>query len=1231
MASVTHFSARLTWHADGWNGHICKEPAKNIYCTGQHSYPGEMFNKRAEVLKEQENFAGCSCAAIKAKHIPPCCFSINAFGKEATEAYTTSPDWYENFEVRKWEMPPSTVSLWPYEEMYYDEDKNEDGTFNYQRRMDNVRNFIKTIEKDKSLIFYYSNYSNPFSEDESQRYVVVGIGRLKSLPDEFMRYEKATVNEQERYAGAYVWQLPVTSHYPDQGFRIPYHLYKDRPDVLEKIALFPENERSFKYGMRQMTDDDSLELVERALEIVNVLEHEIKDTSEDWAYRRTWLQSLIGELWVNRGCYPGLPKILNYLGVSELNSWFKQRVIEGKEEEAYQNIKNALLKNKPISGVEIMRDAWEELQDRMNGWEEDELRLLLDILPRFDLEKEQIENVMQSERSQNNLYCMAKDIAENPYILCESYIGNTLDDKITFSRIDHGMLPSPDLGIERLTSAGSAIRFRALGVNELRKVTAHTFTAAEIILSKVNKYLSYLKEWRQYEFKKRNFDSYNDTLKQVITKRTDPDGNIYLYLKDVFDDERFIEEKVREMNNRRITSFKSPVTEKNWHDFLYDPGSEIAKLNPAEYESAVAGQVEVCKKIFSQGLSVICGGAGTGKTTIVRSIIKAIEKAHGVGTSFLLLAPTGKAADRLRERTKKAAQTIHSFLAQKGWLNDNYTFRKDGGRQEEDVKIFIIDECSMLDQALIATLFKAINWNTVQRIIFVGDPNQLPAIGIGKVFADIINWLDESHKGILQVNLRQMENRLTGKGTGILDLANIFIHESGIQSGTDIQEIAEQKAKSIDILKRIQEQDFSDSLKDLNVVFWDNETELKQLMFDTLVSDLEAEHGFKYDEERYYDLLNKAFEDSENANKKRADLFQVISPYRGELFGTEVLNTFLQSKFNMQRVEWKQFLDGVCLFDKVIQIRNRPKSDPIFAYKEGINQRINIFNGELGFTKPHPFDNKKFKDEDTGRWYNYRWMAEKFRPIRFNVSFEGRSELVSFGKDLGKFEHKNKRWYNLPEEKPLGNLELAYAISVHKSQGSEFTNVFLVLPKNKKTLLSKELIYTAITRAKTKLTVFAEQDIGAFLQLTRPEASSLLKINSSLFEFKPLPKEWMVMNEWYQEGKIHETLSSYMVRSKSEVIIANMLFERKVPFKYEYPLFSEEDGSFYLPDFTITLNGEDYYLEHVGRLDDAKYKTHWEKKEKWYKKHFPGKLLTTYESGKLSTDINSIIDKLQQG
>jgi len=1216
MKSTNHLSVRVAWHADGWNGHVCKEPEKNIYCTGQRSYPGDLYEKNLERLLEAKEYAGCNCRAIREKYVPPCSMSMNAFGKETVLTKNKTPEWFENQEIFQWEIPPATVSTWPYEEMYRDEVKNPNGTFNYDARIAHASNYFEQFELNRSLIIYYANYSNPFSEEDNNRYVIVGFGRLKALGD-IMQYEQATAEERRKYGGAFVWFKNVTSNYPEEGFRIPYHLYQGQPDILEKIAIFPDNERCFKFATRNLTDDDALEIIERALEVVNTLEHELGDKSEDWAQRRSWLQALVGELWRNRGRYPGLERVLNHLKLPEFNPWFKAQTAAGQEEEAYQFIKKSLLDDKKPKDIEITAMNWDEAQDLLDTIEPDKLELLFDILPRFDLAKEQIDQVLSDERASNGINVSIKELVENPYILSERYVGNNPDDKITFSKIDHGMLPSPDLGLEAITRKGSTQRFRALCVDQLKRVQSHTFSSAEWMLQRINKYLGYRSEWLQFEFKMPNFERQTEVLDGALVRRKDAQENLFLYLKEVYEDERLIESHIREMAKRQITKFVSPVTERNWKDFLFVGDSKLARLAPVQYEQAVQGQIEVCQKIFPLGLSVISGGAGTGKTTVIKSIIQAIEKAHGAGTSFLLLAPTGKATDRLRERTEKPAKTIHSFLAERGWLNDNFSFKRSGGKTEESVRIFIIDECSMLDQAMVATLFRAINWNTVQRIILVGDPNQLPAIGLGKVFSDVMDWLEPAHKGILLENLRQKENEVEDRGTGILQLANLFIQEK--DQSADGNLMAERKAATVDLVKRVQELDFEVDLQDIDVVFWQDEKELTDLMFSTLVKGLEQDYGLQYDEAKYYELLNKAFEHPDDPKRKKADKFQVISPYRSELFGTDALNIFLQSKFNKRHVENQQFIDGIALFDKVIQIRNRPKSNMIFAYSptEKANIQIQIFNGELGFSRPHPFDKSKSK------WAN-------FRPQKMMVDFEGRDVSVAFGNGLGTYTDAKGKTRYIRDEKPLDNLELAYAISVHKSQGSEFDRVFLVLPKQKKALLSRELIYTAITRAKSKLTIFAENDIGAFLQLMRPEACNLSKINSSLFDFKPLPQEWLAMRDWYEEGKIHETLSEYMVRSKSEVIIANMLTERKIPFKYELRL-NAPDGTFYLPDFTITAQGEDYYLEHLGRLDLPEYRLRWEKKEKWYNKYFPGRLLTTKEGKSLSNDVDALIGIILSG
>ena len=182
------------------------------------------------------------------------------------------------------------------------------------------------------------------------------------------------------------------------------------------------------------------------------------------------------------------------------------------------------------------------------------------------------------------------------------------------------------------------------------------------------------------------------------------------------------------------------------------------------------------------------------------------------------------------------------------------------------------------------------------------------------------------------------------------------------------------------------------------------------------------------------------------------------------------------------------------------------------------------------------------------------------------------------------------------------------------------------MPKSKTALLSPELFYTAVARATRHCTLMVEQDVSVLINIRRREKSHLLQINSSLFEFRPVPEPLLNLSIWYEEGKIHEALVGCMVRSKSEVIIANLLTSAGIPFRYEIPLFAP-DGTFYLPDFTIDWRGRKFFWEHVGMLDKPKYKKDWETKKRWYAKHFSRALIVTEESAKLSKLAQTIIEK----
>lgn len=1188
---TTHISARIAWHDSGWNGCVCRDPAANTYCVGRHSFPGEMIAERRN-LDVEIPLAGRPCNEIDMT--PPCMYSINAFGAATIQAYAPPPSWFrDSTEVKRWQMPPATISTWPYEEMYRDEVLNTGAgpKHNAKLRGEYARQFFGKLTPDHSLIFYYANYSNPFNDTEENRYVIVGVSRVKAIGPE-LTWVNQSKRMEESY-GAHVWQRGITSHYPDQGLRLPYHLYRDQPEILERILFAPDNPRHFKFATRHISDDGALGLVERLLEIVGTL-IEIGDKSENWSLRREWLASLLAELWQSRGLYPGLLRVWDYLHFHEAIPYTKQRAAQGCERE----VKDALFQfleghGDPPAGLSIGRSRVEEVRRSWNLQELAPQVLLKDIFPLFDMQTAQMRKVLETPQ-QVGITAKIDELTDNPYILSESYVGGDADDQITFGLIDRGMYPSPNLGRAPEYATDNWRRLRALCVETLQQTNEQTFLAADQVLGGVNRRLQFMPEWKRSHLTLHHLQFDRARYEGALAFRTYAD-ELHLYRKEIFDDERTVEQVLRSLAKRPDINLQFPMTERHWREYLYDAQSPLAQRHPADYDRVIDEQVQICQGIFRRPISVLCGAAGTGKTTVVRAIIRAIEKAHGAGASFQLLAPTGKAADRLRERTGKDARTIHSFLAQNGWLGDNMLIRRQGGHRADGFKTYIIDESSMLDLPLLAALFRSINWMSVQRIIFVGDPNQLPPIGTGKVFADLIDWLRSEmpeHVGEMKTNMRQRSNELTGQGTGILGLASLYTR----------RELAEQKdgdADSLDeiMIQKIQEGGDIDG--DLRILYWHDSKELEEILISTLVADMETDTGQKLNPNESYALWAAAMTKDGETDP---EAIQVISPYRGELFGVDHLNQTLQRHKNARMMEQKGTLGGITYFDKVIQIVNRSRSKPISAYDTAARKgaKVEVFNGEIGMTKVHGFDSGK-------------WRYQDFHLDKFQVCFSRKPNL----------------WVNYESDSDVEqNLELAYVISVHKSQGSEFGRTYFVLPKHKRGLLSRELFYTGITRAHRHCTVLVEEDVSPLLNLRRRERAQLDRINSSVFQFRPAPAEYQTMSGWYEEGKIHRTLTKDMVRSKSEVIIANMLFERDIPFVYEMQLFAP-DGTFYLPDFTLTIFGEEWYWEHLGMLHNAEYRRHWEEKLAWYQKYgFADRLIVTEEQA--GFDSRQVLDVLAE-
>ena len=658
----------------------------------------------------------------------------------------------------------------------YGEELRPNGRYDYDLRRQRALDFFKTLEPNKTLVFYYANYSNPFSEGDVRRYAIVGISRLKSVGDELF-YPNASQATRQKFGGAFVWQRNITSHYPDQGFRLPYHLFRDQPDVLENLLVVPENDQNFKYATRVITDDDALGLVERLRIVASELKS-MGDHSEDWGEREEWLDSTIAELWQGRGLYPGLATVLDLLNFHEAIPFLKGEAAVGREREVRDWLFEFLDERRPeIPTLHIEPNRQRAIIRQWKLRSDDVRRVLRDVLPRFELTKAHMDEILGEGRSDHGITASLSGVADNPYVLSEQFVGADPADRIAFRKIDHGMFPSPELGGEALIERDGWERLRALCVDHLRNSTEDTFVPADEVIHGVNEILSSVPQWKRHQFTERYLEVDAKELDEALVRRRNDDARGYLYLRDVFEDEREVERVLRMLAERGNIEIRTPINDALWRDYLTDPNNSIRELAPSEYEHVIATQALTCQKMFHRPLSVVTGAAGTGKTTVIRALTRAIERAHGSATAVQLLAPTGKAAERIRERTGRSALTIHSFLASLGWLNDNLTFRRTGGKREARFNTYVIDEASMMDLQLFATLVRSIDWAAVQRLILVGDANQLPPIGRGRVFADLIHWLEDradAGLGILTENVRQLENRVLGQGTTLLDLSSFY-------------------------------------------------------------------------------------------------------------------------------------------------------------------------------------------------------------------------------------------------------------------------------------------------------------------------------------------------------------------------------------------------------------------------------------------------------------------------
>ena len=443
-------------------------------------------------------------------------------------------------------------------------------------------------------------------------------------------------------------------------------------------------------------------------------------------------------------------------------------------------------------------------------------------------------------------------------------------------------------------------------------------------------------------------------------------GISVVYLPQLYEAERFCTEKLLTM-----AGYSFP-----------QPRDLEKRIRAVERESGIAysqEQTAAIREAAASGLLLITGGPGTGKTTILNGLLSLLGQMQ---LKCLLAAPTGRAAKRLTEVTGEDASTIHRLL--EAGIDQN-TGKMVFARDEDNplkADVIIVDEMSMVDVQLLHSLMKAIPDR--KRLILVGDPDQLPPVGPGFPFSDMLR--------------------------------------SGMLPAVRLTEIFRQAQKSLIVMNahRVNQGQLPELRRvDSDFFFMRRPTEesLSQLIRDLCTTRLPGKMGIP------------------------ADQIQVLSPTRKGAVGTVSLNRMLQEALNPPTPEKKEKAYGEYVFregDRVMQIRNN--YDIIWKRTGGTEVGTGIFNGDVGvITAIDP-------------------SVESM-----TIRFDDREADYDFTQ--------------------LNELEPAYAMTVHKSQGSEYRCVILTAWNGSPYLLSRSILYTAITRARELLIVVGrEETVGVMVE-----------------------------------------------------------------------------------------------------------------------------------------------------
>lgn len=1186
MSFVQHISVRIPWRDRPWDEKVCDKPLDNSSClllknigekrqdaweaevAGQ-PFPSLVDYRTMPCLSERGTFMSDHGYSLEREHpyqfnralrdhLKPTRLSVPAHSFEAvpfrwlSRGAVNDTLWEETDQYRP-ELEDAADRVLGFTPSWLMDARN-------QRAM--IDRFFRDVTINESVVFIYLKHS-PLQEDSTRR-LLVGAALVTGIAPPPMWNQSG-----HQPFDSSMWETVVGhSLRSDQkdGILLPYQallpLVEAGDDVSEALAWAPDGQGvDFSYVTEHVSADNAiaaLKLLRAAADGCAGLGVPVPHSATEWVDRQ------IDRLWQLRGPVPGLPAVLRHIGAQAAHQVVERLVTEpGWEQDPWRSVERAFDQNDPIA-----RELGEQLPPSIgltwHGLSEDE-RTALKILSAMDVDADQVSALMQGD---STYPVEAAELVANPYFAATCTYRSRFP--IPLTTVDQACFPAAHVvwmnvidNLISLSDPGDARRVEALLVEVLERLAEGGDTIAgeaDAVAAALSIPLTRRCPVSSALLKAQHLDAASlrelDYWTPLVGAELEGGQPAYklLHLDEAGSD---IATHMQERRKARrfAVSFDARAAIDNAFAEEDSSGSEE---DLARKEKA-AGLAE----LFASRISVLVGPAGTGKTTLLKTLVARPEIAHD---SVLLLAPTGKARVQMEVKVQHRAQTLASFLVGKrGYDPGTGRYLPVDPARRERFGLVVIDEASMLTEEMLAATLSALEG--VKRLILVGDHRQLPPIGAGRPFVDIVEWLKPPNltdsirvaPGYVELTVIRRQ-RATDHERDDLALARWF-------GGEDLPAAAD------DIWQGLRIGHDSETLAYRR---WGPEGAVE-----TLIGVIEEELGLKgvHEPEKAFELTygGHLSDDGKWVNwavgpdgaGSRCEEWQVLTPTRSRVFGTVELNRFIKEKYRARTLEWAHRRYGhrppkpigpeqIVLGDKVMQTRNDSRAK---GYPKGVGLDY-VANGEIGVVvgraaKSPRFANVEFSSQ-LGATYSY-WPTSSDDP-----------------------------W-----------LELAWAVTVHKAQGSDFGLTFLVLPS--RVSVSRELLYTALTRQTRKVVILHEGTVDDLFRLASPALSETARRMTDLFR-APAPRELTVgdRRRRFDGNLIHVAPGGTLVRSKNEVIIASIL-EELAPGRWSYEQPITIDGVTKYPDFTVeTVSGDEILWEHLGMMGNPKYAADWRAKKAWY-------------------------------